>query len=83
MITKRGNYIHNCLQHLTIGAIQRGPGALGIGLENPEQDVDQIPPYSAQVTNEWSCTSAPPIYLHRMGRDKFIYLLLVLEINQG
>jgi hypothetical protein len=32
--------------------------------------------YSAEITTEWSCTSAPPIRLHALGRENFPFCVL-------
>jgi hypothetical protein len=37
-------------------------------------------PSSAKVKNEWSCTSAPPISLHGMDRENFIFYYIMAEI---
>jgi hypothetical protein len=36
-------------------------------------EVDHSPPSSAEVENEWSCTSAPLIYHHGVHRDRFTF----------
>ena len=41
------------------------------------------PPSSAEVKNEWSCASPPPIYLHDMDRDKFMLQSNFLNIFGG
>jgi len=41
------------------------------GVKRSRHEVHQSPPLSAEVKNEWSCTSAPPIYLHGMDGDEF------------
>jgi hypothetical protein len=40
------------------------PGALSLGIKWPEREADHSPPSRAQVKNEWSYNSAPPIRLH-------------------
>jgi hypothetical protein len=45
------------------------------GVKRPERDVDHAPPSSAQATNEWSYTSAPPICLHGVVRDIFTFTI--------
>jgi hypothetical protein len=37
--------------------------------KRPEPEVDHSPPSSGEVTNEWSCTFAPPVCLHCVDRD--------------
>jgi hypothetical protein len=39
------------------------------GWKRPGRDVDHSPPSSAEVKNEYSCTPAPVICLHGVGRD--------------
>jgi hypothetical protein len=34
---------------------------------------DDLPPSSAEVNNEWSSTSALPIYLHGVDTDSFAF----------
>jgi hypothetical protein len=61
--------------------VQTAPGAhptsysigtrVSPGLKLLERDAGHSTPSSAQVKNEWSCTSTPPICPHGMGRDKF------------
>jgi len=43
------------------------------GVEWPGRKADLSPSSSAKVTNEWSCTSAPPICLHGVDRDVFTF----------
>jgi hypothetical protein len=38
-----------------------------------EREVDHSFLSSAEVRNDWSCTSAPCICLHDVGRDNFTY----------
>jgi hypothetical protein len=46
------------------------------GLKRPGSEVDQSPPYSAEVKNEWSYTSSPPISFHDVDREKlYVYEL--------
>jgi hypothetical protein len=37
-------------------------------------DVGHAPPSNTKVKNEYSCTSARPVCLHGMERDRFIEL---------
>jgi len=34
-----------------------------------EREVDHVSSSSAEIKNEWSCTSTPPMYLHGADRD--------------
>jgi hypothetical protein len=43
-------------------------------VKRPARDVDQSPPSSAEVKDEWSYTSTPLICLHGMDRDNFASL---------
>jgi len=36
-------------------------------------EVDNPPPAIAEVRNEWSYTSTPPIFLHGVDRDNFTF----------
>jgi hypothetical protein len=40
-----------------------------LGVKRPAREVDHWPPSSAEVKNEWSCTSIPRIFPHGMARD--------------
>ena len=48
---------------------------------------DHLPPSSAEVKNEWSCNSTPPICLHIVDRDSrnyfYLYLYLVKYLAMG
>jgi hypothetical protein len=44
--------------------IQWVPEALSLGVKRPGIEADHSPPSSAEVKNEWSYTSTPPIRLH-------------------
>jgi hypothetical protein len=56
------------------------------GVKRPGQEVDHSPPSSAKVKNEWSCTTAPPVCLLGVGRDKYTFplpnrrLIMLFEI---
>ena len=41
------------------------------GVKRPGREAIHSPPPIAQVKNEWSYTSAPPIFLHSIDSDKF------------
>ena len=47
-------------------------------------DVDHLAPSSAEVKNEWSRTSTPPICVHVVDRDSrnYLYLYLYLYLVQ-
>jgi hypothetical protein len=44
--------------------IQWVPWALSLGVKRPKHEADHSPPSSAEVKNEWSYTSNPPIRFH-------------------
>jgi len=48
---------------------------IGGGCFARSKAVNHSPPSSAEVTNDWSCTSTPLIYVHGMGRDNFTFTL--------
>jgi len=43
------------------------------GLFPVGSDVDHSPPYTAEVEDEWGCTSSPPISLNCMNGDNFTF----------
>jgi hypothetical protein len=46
-------------------------GYTGSYLEVKRLEGDHSPPSIANVKHEWNCTSAPPIFLHGVDRNKF------------
>jgi hypothetical protein len=40
-----------------------------------EHEVDHAPSCSAEIKNEWSCTSTPPLYLCGAVKDNFVVIL--------
>ena len=48
-----------------------GGGGLSPGVKYPGPYIFQLSSSSAEVKSEWSYTSASPIRLHRVDRDKF------------
>ena len=50
------------------------------GLKQPRHYIDHSPPYSAEVKNEYSCTSSTPICLHGMNRTTPPSPLIVLYV---
>ena len=46
-------------------------------LKEQRRGDDQSPPSSAEVKNGWSHTSAPPTFLHGVGRENLTFLLYV------
>jgi hypothetical protein len=41
-----------------------GTRALSLGVKQPGREADHSPPSSAEIKNEWSYTSTPPLHLH-------------------
>ena len=54
--------------------IQWVPGALSLGMEQPGQETDQSPPSKANGKNEWANTCIPPICLHGMYRQLYLFM---------
>jgi hypothetical protein len=48
------------------------------GVQPPEREVNHTPPSTVEVKNEWSCTSTPPICLHGVDRENFIFCLYLV-----
>jgi len=46
------------------------------GVSNSWCEVNHSPPSSGEVKKEWSCTSAPPVCLYGLDRDKFTFRTL-------
>jgi hypothetical protein len=44
-------------------------------VKRPMREFSHAPPSSAEVKNEWSYTSIPPVCLHSMDRANFTYIL--------
>jgi hypothetical protein len=58
-----------------------GSGSWGylLGIKWMENKADHFPSSSAEVKNQWSCTSHPLIFLYGMQRDNFtIYLQVIV-----
>ena len=51
-----------------------GTGVLSREIKGPKRDVDHSPPFSAEVKNEWSCTSINPIRFRGVDRDNVALL---------
>ena len=50
------------------------------GVKWSGRDVDHLT--SANVKNEWSCTSSPPICHHGVGRDNLSFTFVVCECER-
>jgi len=42
------------------------------------RQVDHLTPFSAEVRNEWSCTSIPPVYFQGVYKGRFNFFTCVL-----
>jgi hypothetical protein len=42
-------------------------------VKRPNRELDRSPPSSVKLKKEWSCTSAPPICVHGVAKDNFIF----------
>jgi hypothetical protein len=61
--------------------IQQVREVLSPAAKLPGHEVNHPPPSSAVVKNDWSYTSTPPIHLHGMHRDDFIFTINWLKID--
>jgi len=52
------------------------------GVKWPRRDVDHSPPTRAEVRNEWSSTSTPPVHLNGVDRESFIYTVYSLPCSE-
>lgn len=50
-----------------------------LGEKRPGHYVNHSPPYTAEVKNEWSNTSTPPICLHDLNRNNSILTFMCLR----
>jgi hypothetical protein len=57
-------------------ASRMGTGVLSLGVKRPGSESEYSPSSSAEVKNEWSNTSTPPICLYVVDRDSFIFMTL-------
>jgi hypothetical protein len=48
------------------------------GVKRSGRQADHLPPFSAEVKNEWSCTSIPPIYFQTVYKGSFNFFTCVL-----
>ena len=55
--------------------IQLVKWVLSLTVRRPGREADHSLPSSAKVTNEWSYTSAPPVYLHSLDRHNSTFLI--------
>ena len=76
---------YSLLQNLQIGSASLVNGYQGpcVGKKRPEREVNHSPPFSAQVKNEWSCTSTLAICLHGLGREGVITFYRLPAGNQN
>jgi hypothetical protein len=59
---------------------QRKPGFF-LGEKRPGSDACHLPSSRAEVKNDLSYTSAPPICLHGVGRDNFTFIIYCICIH--
>jgi len=52
----------------------RHTGAIFYGLKQPGCEANHLLHSSAEVKNDWSCTSIPPICLHGIYRDDCTFM---------
>ena len=52
------------------------------GIKRPRYEADHSPPSRAEIKNGWSSISCPPICIHDMHKDKFIFTLSLLYIEK-
>jgi len=57
-------------------SLRRIPNVLLRECQAPEHEADISPPTTADIKNEWSCTSSPPICLYGACRDNFKFYTL-------
>jgi hypothetical protein len=50
-------------------------GVLSTKVKRPGSEADNLPPSNVEVKNGWSYTSNPPISLHGVCRDNFIFFI--------
>jgi hypothetical protein len=55
--------------------LSMGTAALSLGIKRPGRESGHSPPCSAWVKNKCRSTSAPPICLHCVHRDRFTFVL--------
>jgi hypothetical protein len=48
------------------------PLSLSLAVKQSAREADLSSPYSTDVTNEWSCTSASPVWFNGVHRDNFL-----------
>jgi hypothetical protein len=52
------------------------------GRNRPEHELNTLPS-SAEVKNEWSCTSSSPMYLHGVTETSLIFTCIIVNVLQG
>jgi hypothetical protein len=63
-----------------------GTGALSLGVKRQGREADHLPPSSAEVKNEWSCTSTPQYAFMawcsvKAQRQLYLYLIAASNVN--
>jgi hypothetical protein len=62
------------------GLLLKGHRASFPGVKLPKREADNLPSSSAELTNEWTCISTPPICRHGVHKDNFTFVDVVAEI---
>jgi hypothetical protein len=56
-------------------------GLLSLGVKWPGHEVNQSPPSSTKVKNEWSYTCAPSIHLCAVDGENFIFIIFLILLR--
>jgi hypothetical protein len=79
--------VFSLLQHIQAGR-RAHPASYSIDsgfssvLKRPRRDVNHPSSSTAEIKNEWSYTSTPPIWLHGVNRDSFTHLYFLSSCLQ-
>jgi hypothetical protein len=52
---------------------------VSLGVKRPEREADESPPPSAEVKNEWSCTSVLPGLLLCQQAKLYLFMLIIFR----
>ena len=63
------------------GSVPSVPGIISSGLKRPGREDDHLPPSSAEVKNEWSYTSCPPLCPCGLCRDNFAFSIRQCQVR--
>jgi len=53
-----------------------------MALRTTQLPMQWFPPFSVDIMNEWTYTPTPPICLHGLDRENFIFMLYVCYGNE-